>query len=168
MRNSAPTDFPFKYQELNRRRSIVESCDPEDRRMLRGTAMDGAGMTPAASDEAAAIDLVKLSEILGESDRAEMREHLDLFFSHFPALIDRLDAAFKAGSDTEIATAAHTAMGAAGMAAAVRLRGLLMRIETAACAGDALDAASEMSLVRSEYAGVQAFVADGGLTDEPR
>lgn len=136
--------------------------------MLRGTAMDGAGITPAASDEAAAIDLVKLSEILGDSDPAEMREHLDMFFSHFPALIDRLDAAFKAGNEAGIATAAHTAKGAASMAAAVRLGGLLMRIETAAWAGDALDGASEMSLVRLEYAGVQAFIADGGLKEEPR
>ena len=131
--------------------------------MRRGMAMDGAGMKPAAFDEAAAIDLIKLSDILGESDPVDMREHLDLFFAHFPALIARLDAAFAAVDEAEIATVAHTAMGAAGMAAAIRLRSVLMRIEIAARAGEALDAASEMSLVRSEYAGVQAFVANGGL-----
>jgi hypothetical protein len=44
---------------------------------------------------------------------------------------------------------------------------VLRRIETAARAGDTLDAVSAISQVRSEYARVQAFVADGGLADGP-
>jgi hypothetical protein len=53
------------------------------------------------------------------------------------------------------------------MAGALPLQGVLRRIETAARAGDTLDAVSAISQVRSEYARVQAFVADGGLADGP-
>jgi HPt (histidine-containing phosphotransfer) domain-containing protein len=122
-------------------------------------------MTPAASDDETAIDLVRLSEILGEDDPDEIRAHLDLFFSHFPALIDRLEVALTAMDRDAVGIAAHTATGAAGMAGATPLQDVLRRIETAARAGDTLDAASAMSQIRSEYARVQAFVADGGLAE---
>jgi len=124
-------------------------------------------MTPAISDDEAAIDLARLSEILGEDDPDEIRAHLDMFFSHFPPLIDQLEIALAAMDRNAIRIAAHTATGAAGMAGALALQGVLSRIETAACAGDTLDAVSAISQVRSEYARVQAFVADGGLADGP-
>ena len=131
--------------------------------MLRGTAMDGGGTTPAASDEAV-IDLVTLSGILGETDPAELAQHLDLFFSHFPSLMDRIDDAIAAKNVMDIATTAHTAMGAAGMAGAARLRSLLMRIEIAARAGDGSVVAALVPRIRPAYADIEAFVAEGGLT----
>jgi HPt (histidine-containing phosphotransfer) domain-containing protein len=123
----------------------------------------------AMTQSMAVIDVAQLCEILGERDPDELGSHLDMFFTHFPTQIERIEAALATENLADLVVIAHTAKGAAGMAAATRLCALLQEIESTATQG--ADAGTALRtlvmLVRPEYARVQSFVESGGLHEIP-
>jgi HPt (histidine-containing phosphotransfer) domain-containing protein len=114
------------------------------------------------ADTEPTVDLEQLSQILGENDPSELFDHLQLFLTSFPELMDKIDAAVAGGDCAAIVAPAHTAKGAAATAAARRLRTVLGHLETAARSGIWSEVWLLVPSIRPEFARVEAFIKARG------
>lgn len=78
---------------------------------------------------APAVDLARLSEVLGTDDADTMIEILQLFVQHFPMLLTDIEATVESGDRQALRDAAHAAKSAATSAAAMSLGSLLAELE---------------------------------------
>ena len=101
--------------------------------------VDIVGDTLAArlpGEDKAAIDLVALSEQLGDDHPQVLHGLLEVFVDDFPGLLEPLTEALAARDRVRLAAAAHAARGAAASAAAHRLADLLRALESDAPVAD--------------------------------
>ena len=117
---------------------------------------------PPTTDDQPAVDLAKLTEILGEADPAVHFEMLEIFVECFDELQERIVGALAAQEWLELSASAHAAKGAARNAGAVALGDVLFRLEKSGPQGSKADLEELVQQVDKLFADVAAFVRQLG------
>ena len=117
---------------------------------------------PKAEAGQPAVELDRLTEILGEDDPAVHLEMLQIFVECFDELQERMVGALAGQEWLELASTAHAAKGAARNAGAVQLGDTLFTLEKTAPQGNKPDLEMLVQQVDDLFADVAAFVRQLG------
>ena len=109
--------------------------------------------------EDVSIDINRLAELLGTDDPQRFSEHLGMFVSIFPELLETIRDAIRTQDATALHHAAHKSKGAANTAAATGLVRILRHLEVNASDstwGDFQDCVQRLDI---EFAAIEDFCA---------